>query len=257
MGFAMGALGGLKEQIGEPTKKVSGKVEVETPEAVTPEVATPEAVTPSGTEATIEPTAKPKAESFTDIMERVNVRTQAHTETADAVLNSIDRQKAVQDQTGASTEATRTAMAAVTGKEIADDVSKMAASKKKFVPMTVETEAPVETVPVVENPSEPSAPALQPSRLPVEVPVENIKHSKDLAQFKSGANEVGVVSGKELGGDYVRDPLKPIVVWERKDGAQEVGSPLAVTVSTWQSVAERRPYRHKSTERPMVIPPNT
>jgi len=61
-------------------------------------------------------------------------------------------------------------------------------------------------------------------KLPVvEVPVEKIKLSKEVMQFKEGADEkTGVVRGEELKGKYSRFPLNPIVIWRRKNGNLEV-----------------------------------
>jgi GNAT superfamily N-acetyltransferase len=56
--------------------------------------------------------------------------------------------------------------------------------------------------------------------LPVEVPVANLKLSKDVPQFKSDANEQGVV--ERLGGKFEREGLAPIQVWRRNNGDLEV-----------------------------------
>ena len=56
-----------------------------------------------------------------------------------------------------------------------------------------------------------------------EVPVRDIRLSKDVPNFKENANpETGVVDGQQLGGKYERLGTAPIVVWERLDGAKEV-----------------------------------
>ena len=73
-------------------------------------------------------------------------------------------------------------------------------------------------VPIVEDPSNPQAPAVSPTMPVEEVPVGIIKHDPEIAQFKEGANAEGIVPGQEIGGDYVRNPAKPIVLWKKKDG---------------------------------------
>jgi hypothetical protein len=61
----------------------------------------------------------------------------------------------------------------------------------------------------------------------VEVPVDNIKLSEDVPQFKSGADpKTGVVAGDEIG-EYQRFPKRaenPIMLWERLNGDIEVVS---------------------------------
>lgn len=56
----------------------------------------------------------------------------------------------------------------------------------------------------------------------VEFPIENIKFSKDVPNFKEGANEFGVVAGERLQGKYNRTGTAPIVLWERKNGDVEI-----------------------------------
>jgi len=53
-----------------------------------------------------------------------------------------------------------------------------------------------------------------------EIPIEQIKHSKELPQFKEGAGEKGIVDA--LSGEYERVGTPPIVLWERKNGDLEV-----------------------------------
>jgi hypothetical protein len=66
--------------------------------------------------------------------------------------------------------------------------------------------------------------ALHPSESPViEVPVSDVKLSKDVPNFKGGsAEETGVVAGQELQGKYERLGTAPIVVWRRLGGDLEV-----------------------------------
>lgn len=54
----------------------------------------------------------------------------------------------------------------------------------------------------------------------VEIPVDELSLSQDVPQFKSGANDEGVVEA--LGGKFDRTGVAPIIVWERKDGRKEV-----------------------------------
>lgn len=54
----------------------------------------------------------------------------------------------------------------------------------------------------------------------VETPLSQLKLSGDVPQFKSGADENGVV--EQLGGKYDRRGTGPIQVWRRKDGSLEV-----------------------------------
>lgn len=58
-----------------------------------------------------------------------------------------------------------------------------------------------------------------------EIPIDLIKLSKDVPNFKEMADEkTGVVRGEELKGKYTRAGTPPIVVWERADGTLEVVS---------------------------------
>lgn len=54
----------------------------------------------------------------------------------------------------------------------------------------------------------------------VEAPVGELSLSNDVPQFKSGANDKGVV--EPLGGKFDRTGVSPIQVWVRKDGRKEV-----------------------------------
>ena len=56
----------------------------------------------------------------------------------------------------------------------------------------------------------------------IEFPVDQIELSRDVPNFKEGADERGVVEGEELGGKYERLGTPPIVIWERLDGRHEV-----------------------------------
>ena len=53
-----------------------------------------------------------------------------------------------------------------------------------------------------------------------ELPIDRIKLSEDVPQFKEEADESGIV--ESLQGKYSRTPLRPIVVWERQNGDLEV-----------------------------------
>lgn len=64
-----------------------------------------------------------------------------------------------------------------------------------------------------------SAPSLD--KIPtVELPIDSVKLSKDVPNFKENANDRGVVA--PLKGKYQRLGTGPIVVWERTDGSREV-----------------------------------
>jgi len=57
----------------------------------------------------------------------------------------------------------------------------------------------------------------------VEVPVENLKLSKEVLNFKENADpETGVVKGEQLSGEYNKLGTAPIVVWQRNNGDMEV-----------------------------------
>ena len=56
----------------------------------------------------------------------------------------------------------------------------------------------------------------------VEFPIENIKLSADIPNFKEGSNENGVVAGEQLQGKYERTGTAPIVLWERNNGDVEI-----------------------------------
>ena len=57
----------------------------------------------------------------------------------------------------------------------------------------------------------------------IELPVKSLKLSKDVPNFKEGADQItGVVKGEELQGEYTRLGTGPIVVWERINGDLEV-----------------------------------
>ena len=57
----------------------------------------------------------------------------------------------------------------------------------------------------------------------LEIPVDKLKLSKEVPNFKEGAStDTGVVEGQELKGSYERVGTAPIVVWERSNGDLEV-----------------------------------
>ena len=72
--------------------------------------------------------------------------------------------------------------------------------------------------------------ALKPEPLPpqtelprqavVEVPVNQLKLSEDVPQFKMGADKAGIV--EPLGGKFERTGVAPIQVWRRTDGRMEI-----------------------------------
>tara|TARA_R110000868_G_scaffold161112_1_gene391050 strand:- start:2602 stop:9096 length:6495 start_codon:yes stop_codon:yes gene_type:complete len=55
-----------------------------------------------------------------------------------------------------------------------------------------------------------------------EVPVSELKLSEDVPQFKSDANQAGVVQASKLEGKFDRRLASPIQVWQRDNGALEV-----------------------------------
>ena len=92
---------------------------------------------------------------------------------------------------------------------------------------TGEAEAPVQkrTEPTIEeSPSsiEAEAPTQHKIRQGeiIEAPVNELKLSEDVPQFKEGANQQGVV--EPLGGTFDRTGVGPIQVWVRNDGSKEV-----------------------------------
>jgi hypothetical protein len=59
----------------------------------------------------------------------------------------------------------------------------------------------------------------------VEVPLKELRLSKEVPNFKADADaETGVVEGQELEGKYERLGTGAVTVWERKDGSKEVVS---------------------------------
>ena len=69
-----------------------------------------------------------------------------------------------------------------------------------------------------------STTALDPAHVrTVELPVDQIKLSKDVPNFKGGADEgTGTVTGQELAGKYERTGTAPVVVWQRLNGDHEI-----------------------------------
>lgn len=79
------------------------------------------------------------------------------------------------------------------------------------------------TVPPATKPREfePRAEQQAVGGLPIqEVPLSNLKLSKDVPQFKIGASDKGVV--EPLGGKFERTGVAPIQVWRRLDGSLEI-----------------------------------
>lgn len=81
---------------------------------------------------------------------------------------------------------------------------------------------PDNVVPLNPAPVDAEAPSNNKTATPtVEVPLANLSLSKDVPQFKGGANEsTGVV--EPLGGTFDRRGTGPIQVWRRNDGTMEV-----------------------------------
>ena len=82
--------------------------------------------------------------------------------------------------------------------------------------------AETEGKPLVKAPEEiPSTPMVIPSLQTIEAPVADLKISKDVPQFKYGAEaSTGVV--EPLGGKFERTGVAPIQLWERNNGDLEV-----------------------------------
>ena len=55
---------------------------------------------------------------------------------------------------------------------------------------------------------------------PIQLPVDELSLSQDVPQFKTGANDQGVV--ERLGGTFDSTGVGPILVWERNDGRKEI-----------------------------------
>ena len=92
-------------------------------------------------------------------------------------------------------------------------------------PVETETDvAPVETTPVETAPTETAPVESGFESAPVlEIPLEKLQLSKDVPNFKEGADaKTGVVKGEELEGKYERTGTAPIVVFERLNGDLEV-----------------------------------
>jgi hypothetical protein len=124
--------------------------------------------------------------------------------------------------------------AGATVAEIAESIN----SAKQPAAVTPETTAPVTTVkPTLAAASLPETPTVPPVNTPklfepapeqyaldglpiAEVPIKDIQQSKDLPQFKSGADAKGVV--ERLEGKFERTGVAPIQLWKRLDGRLEV-----------------------------------
>lgn len=102
--------------------------------------------------------------------------------------------------------------------------AQMAATEAAVKPTQAAAALPeVATVPPVTAPKafEPAAPQHEMQGLPTqEVPLSELKLSKDVPQFKIGASDKGVV--EPLGGKFERTGVAPIQVWRRLDGTLEV-----------------------------------
>jgi len=101
------------------------------------------------------------------------------------------------------------------------------APTEQFVPPSIsqDTTAMLEETegkPLVKAPEEiPSMPMVIPSLQTIEAPVADLKISKDVPQFKYGADaSTGVV--EPLGGKFERTGVAPIQLWERNNGDLEV-----------------------------------
>ena len=90
-------------------------------------------------------------------------------------------------------------------------------------PTTTDSTVEAETVPQDQESNEEAVGETQ-SRIkglqPIQLPVDELSLSQDVPQFKTGANDEGVV--ERLGGTFDPTGVGPIIVWERNDGRKEV-----------------------------------
>lgn len=82
--------------------------------------------------------------------------------------------------------------------------------------------SPEGETPLVAPPVEPVTTTEVTAHPTVEVPLERITFSKDVPQFKAGADERGIV--EPIAGTYERIGTAPVQIWERTDGAMELVS---------------------------------
>jgi len=100
----------------------------------------------------------------------------------------------------------------------------------KETPTTPTAEAPAAEAPAAEAPKVETKPTETPPAGPVQhaiedvppvwLPVNELKLSKDVPQFKEGADQEGVV--KPLKGEFAKYAVAPIQVWRRLDGSLEI-----------------------------------
>lgn len=91
-------------------------------------------------------------------------------------------------------------------------------------PQPLEQVAPEEELELFPEVDPPGQTMIDPEELAVvELPVDALRLSEDVPQFKEGADSrTGVVEGEQLSGRYERLGTAPIVVWERENGDLEV-----------------------------------
>ena len=85
-------------------------------------------------------------------------------------------------------------------------------------PTTTDSTVEAETVPQDQESNEEAVGETQSSvdsLQPIQLPVDELSLSQDVPQFKTGANDEGVV--ERLGGKFDRRGDAPIVVWECKE----------------------------------------
>lgn len=84
--------------------------------------------------------------------------------------------------------------------------------------------APESSLPAPPPEPPPTDTRIDPNAVPTqEIPINKIKLSADVPNFKGGASEeTGTVAGQELSGKYERRGTAPIVVWQRLNGDLEV-----------------------------------
>lgn len=109
------------------------------------------------------------------------------------------------------------------GWETSDDIEAVEAPQAEEVaPITEQVQPTVqEEVPPTIEDNEQTETEVENLRI-IEAPLSELTLSKDVPQFKSGANKDGVVEGERLEGKYDRTGSGPIQVWIRNDGSKEI-----------------------------------
>jgi len=167
------------------------------------------------------PQTKQRIEKFLAQVERSQIPlAQGATDAGAAITepSGAGVQVAVQPGAGAPTEGLRTTEPAGVVPPV-EDVKPPAGGAEAAPPAIT----PVEPVKPVETPKTETEAKEQHAvqGLPIiEAPLDQLTLSKDVPQFKSDADEKGVV--EKLGGKFDRTGVAPIQVWRRTDGRMEV-----------------------------------